>query len=219
MTLPRRKLLGLGAAVALGAAAPALALAGSYEDFFHAVNIDDARTVQSLLARGFDPNTRDEKGQVALYLALRDGSPRVAEALLAHPGLEVDAANAAGETPLMIAALHGESAWVQRLLARGAAVQRKGWTPLHYAAAGPEPRLIALLLARGAAIDARAPNGTTALMMAAGYGAIDGAALLLEHGADPRVRNDAGLAAADFARRAGRDALAARLDAAAKSPR
>lgn len=217
MTLPRRKLLGLGTALALGAAAPALA--GSYEDFFHAVNIDDARTVRSLLARGFDPNTPDEKGQVALYLALRDGSPRVAEVLLAHPGLQVDATNAAGETPLMIAALHGESDWVQRLLARGAAVERTGWTPLHYAAAGPEPRLVALLLAHGAAIDARAPNGTTALMMAAGYGAIDGATLLLERGADARVRNNAGLTAADFARRAGRDALAARLDDAAGSPR
>ena len=33
------------------------AKADAYVDFFRAVNIDDARTVNQLLARGFDPNS------------------------------------------------------------------------------------------------------------------------------------------------------------------
>ena len=193
-----------------------LARAGSYEDYFRAVAVDDGRTVAQLLQRGFDPNTPDEKGQVGLYLALRDGSFQVAERLLEQADLKVDAVNAANETPLMMAALRGNLAWAQRLLERGAQLNREGWTPLHYAASGPEPKLVSLLLDRGAEIEARSPNGTTPLMMAARYGAFDAAERLLARGADPRARNDLGLSAADFARQSGREALAAQLDQAAK---
>ena len=180
-------------------------------DFFRAVGIDNARTVGSLLEGGFDPNTPDEKGQVGLYLALREGSLKVAEVLLRHPRLNVDATNAAGETPLMMAALRGNLEWTRRLLERGAQLDREGWTPLHYAASGPEPRVLSLLLDRGALIEARSPNGTTALMMAARYGAPKAAEVLLARGADPKARNDLGMTAADFARQAGREALAAKL--------
>ena len=37
--------------------------AGSFEDFFSAIQRDDARALTALLQRGFDPNTRDAKGQ------------------------------------------------------------------------------------------------------------------------------------------------------------
>jgi ankyrin repeat protein len=190
--------------------------AGAYEDFFRAVNVDNARTVNQLLERGFDPNAADEKGQVGLYLALREGSLQVAEALLKHPDLKVDAVNAADESPLMMAGLRGNLEWTQRLLDRGAQLNRKGWTPLHYAASGPEPKVVSFLLDRGAEIEARSPNGTTPLMMAARYGAYDAAERLLARGADPRARNDLGLSAADFARQGGRDALVATLEKAAK---
>jgi len=204
----------IGALVSTLLAGPAAA--GAYEDFFRALRGDDARAVSALLARGFDPNAPDEKGQVPLYLALRDGSLNVARVLLASPDLKVDAPNAVNETPLMMAALRGDMEWTLLLLQRGAQVNRSGWTPLHYAASGPEPKIVALLLDRGAAIEAPSPNRTTPLMMAAGYGAIDAADLLLKRGADARARNDAGLNAADFARRAGRDALAQRIESAAK---
>lgn len=190
--------------------------AGSYEDYFRAINADDARAVSGLLGRGFDPNSPDERGQVGLYLALRDGALKVAATLLAHPDLKVDAVNAADETPLMMAALRGNLDWTQRLLDRGAQVNRTGWTPLHYAASGPEPKLLTLLLDRGALIDAASPNRTTPLMMAARYGAPGGAEVLLARGANPRARNDLGLTAADFARQGNREALATRLQALAR---
>ncbi len=190
--------------------------AGSYDDFFRAVRVDNAGTVNELLARGFDPNAPDEKGQVGLFLALQDGSPKVLAALLAHPGIKPDVPNASDETPLMMAALRGNVEGMQLLLARGAVVNRPGWTPLHYAATGPQARAVALLLDRGAEVDAPSPNRTTPLMMACRYGTDAAAELLLARGASLRLRNDRDMSAADFARSVGRTALAARLDALAR---
>ncbi len=195
------------------------ARAGSYEDFFKAVTVDDARTVAALLGRGFDPNSRDEQGQMPLYLSLREGSFKVSAVLLAHAQTRIDQANAVGETALMMAALKGHTTWVQQLLDRGARLdpaEPKAWTALHYAASGPEPGTVQLLLARGARIDAASPNGSTPLMMASRYGHEDAVQLLLKQGADPRRRNDLKLSAADFARQAGRQALAERLEQLAR---
>jgi ankyrin repeat protein len=192
------------------------ARSGSYEDFFRAVNVDNADTVKELLARGFDPNSLSEKGQIGLFLALRDDSPKVAAALIADPRTAIDTTNANGETPVMMAALRGNMDWTARLLDRGAQLNRSGWAALHYAATGPGTAVVAMLVGRGATIEAPSPNGTTALMMAARYGPEETVDLLLSRGASLAARNIQGLAAADFARLGGRDKLAARLAAAAR---
>ena len=189
-----------------------VSFAGAYEDFFRALNTNDAGTVRSLLARGFDPNSPDEKGQVALYVALRAESPAAVGALLEHPNLKVDAANAVGETPLMMAALRGNLSAAQALVAKGSSVNKEGWTPLHYAATGPEAPVVAFLLDRGARIDAVSPIKSTPLMMAAKYGSEASVDLLIARGADPKWRNEAGQGAAEYARQGGREALAARLE-------
>lgn len=190
-----------------------VARADDRADFFKAIEIDAPQMVEGLLARGFDPNTRDGAGQVGLYLALKFSSPKVTEVLLSHRATQIDLANAAGETPLMMAALRGDMATATQLLARGARLQRDPgeWTPLHYAAAGPSTELVTMLLDRGAALEARSPNGTTPLMMAARYGAIDSADRLKARGADLRARNERGMDAAEFARGAGREDLVQRL--------
>lgn len=191
------------------------ARADSYVDFFRALQIDNESTVAELLDRGFDPNSVGPTGELALALAIKEGSNKVARRLMAQPGIQVDRASARGETALMMAAIHGRLDWVERLVQRGAAVNRAGWTPLHYAASGPDPRIVARLLELGAAPNARSPNGSTPLMLAAGYGDQRNAQVLLGLGADPTLRNDRGLSAADFARQAGYDELAAQLEAAA----
>lgn len=187
------------------------AVAGAFEDYFRALKMDNAGAVNELLARGFDPNSPDEKGQTGLHLAFREGASKVAAVLLMQPAIRVDAVNADDETPIMLAALRGNLAGVQMLLARGASVNRSGWSPLHYAATGPEVKVVAALLEKGAQVDALSPNGTTALMMAARYGSDDSAELLLRQGASTSLRNQKGMNAADFASSAGRAALAARL--------
>ena len=188
-----------------------LARAGSYEDFFEAIVRDDPVTINQLIQRGFDPSSRDPKGQTALFVALRAQSLKAAEALLAGPPTDINALNETGESALMMAALKGQLDWVKRLLEHGAQVNKPGWTPLHYAATGPNPAVVQLLLDRGAQINAESPNRTTPLMMAARYGNEAGVDLLLARGADPQRRNDLGLSAADFARDGQRAALATKL--------
>lgn len=192
------------------------ARAGAYEDFFLAVQRDDPRTVTRLLERGFDPNSVDPQGQSALYVALREPSLKVVEALWQAPGLKLDEPNGVGETPLMMACLRGHLDWIRRLLDRGAALHRPGWSPVHYAASAPEsPDALELLLRRGAPVDPRSPQGQTPLMMAARWGDQRSADVLLAAGADPTLRDARELDAADHAERAGRDRLAARLRALA----
>lgn len=196
-----------------------VAYAGSYDDFFTAVKRDNPDTILSLLNRGFDPNTVNPKGLSALYLALRDESPKVANALIDWPRTNVEIRTPKDESPLMIAALKGRMDFVKKLIARGADVNKPGWTPLHYAATGGHLEIMALLLDQNAYIDAASPNGTTPLMMAAEYGSAEAVKLLLDAGADPSLKNQLGLTAIDFANRASRDDSAELIAAAVRSGR
>lgn len=189
--------------------AVSLSFAGSYDDFFSAVKRDDAGTVRTLLGRGFDPDTLDPKGLSGLYLALREPAPKVAAALIDWPKTNVEIRTRDDESPLMMAALKGHLDLARKLIDRGADVNKTGWTPLHYAATGGHLAIMELLLEHHAYIDAESPNGTTPLMMAAQYGSVDAVKLLLAAGADPRLKNQLGLSAIDFAYRVNRADAAA----------
>jgi uncharacterized protein len=178
------------------------AFSGSYEDFFVAIKQDDAQTVQNLLQRGFDPNTRDPKNFHGLFLALREPSPKVAQVLIRAPKIDLNPLTDQGESPLMMAVFKGQVETAQQLIKLGADVNKTGWTPLHYAATAGHAQLVSILLANYAYIDAESPNKTTPLMMAAHYGTPGVVKLLLEEGADPLLKNDLGLTAIDFAQNA-----------------
>ena len=200
-------------AVALTGAAlcSACAHAGAYDDFFTSIVRDQGSDITALVRRGFDPNTRNPKGDVGLTLALQQGSMKAFDALMAAPGIKVEMRNAKDESPLMIAALRGQVAAVRALIAKDADVNKTGWTPLHYAASGTTDQqleIARILIDQSAYIDAESPNGTTPLMMAVSYGRADVARFLVEQGADPTIKNQLGLTAADFARRASRQDMA-----------
>jgi uncharacterized protein len=181
-----------------------LANAGSYDDFFTAVTRDDPASLQELLNRGFDPNTVNAQGLTGLYLALRDSSMKAAQVLIDWPKTNVESRTPQDESPLMMAALRGQTEIVRKLIARDADVNKTGWTPLHYAATSAHLDIIELLLESHAYIDAESPNGTTPLMMAAQYGSPAAVKLLLESGADASLKNQRGLGAIEFARLGGR---------------
>lgn len=178
--------------------------AGSYDDFFAAIGQDDVAKINALLARGFDPNTVDASGTAGLLLAVKSGSLNVAVVLANWPQTKVEVRNATDESPLMLAALNGETALCQLLIRKGADVNKPGWAPLHYAATNGHLEAMNLLLEENAYIDAASPNGTTPLMMAAHYGTESAVKLLLEAGADPLLKNTQGLSALDFANRGSR---------------
>jgi uncharacterized protein len=178
--------------------------AGSYEDFFVAITRDDPSTINQLLRRGFDPNTRSPQGLDGQFLALREGSLKAAEALIDWPQTKPETRNADDESPLMMAALKGHTQLARKLVAKGADVNKTGWTPLHYAATHGHLEIMSLLLENHAYIDAESPNGTTPLMMAAFYGTSAAVKLLLDAGADARLKNQLGLTAIDFANKASR---------------
>jgi ankyrin repeat protein len=173
--------------------------AGSYEDYFLAIDKDNSVLISALLQRGFDPNTVNPRGQHGLLIALRESSLKVVDVLLAHPGTDIEARTPQDESPLMLAALNGLKDVCIKLIERDADVNKTGWSPLHYAATGGHLEIIRLLLDHHAYIDAASPNGSTPLMMAAMYGTPAVVKVLLDAGADVAIKNSLGLTALDFA--------------------
>jgi ankyrin repeat protein len=182
-----------------------------------ALRRDDAVTVSSLLARGFDANTLDPQGQHGLLVAIKEPSPKAAKVLLNAPKIDLNTLNVLGESPLMLAALKGEFELAAQMVKKGADVNKTGWTPLHYAASNGHVSVIKLLLENHAYIDAESPNGTTPLMMASMYGSLQSVKLLLDEGADPLLKNQNGLTALQFAERGNRPDAAKLLTQAIRS--
>lgn len=194
-----------------------LARAGSYEDFFQAVQQDDGAAITRLLKRGFDPNALDPARTHGLFIAVKQGSLKAAEALIDWPRTRVEWRSPKDESPLMIAALKGQTEIVRKLIARDADVNKPGWTPLHYAATGAHLEIMQILLDEHAYIDAESPNKSTPLMMAAKYGTPAAVKLLLEAGADPKLRNELGLSAIEFAQQGNRRDSAEMIAAAIRA--
>jgi ankyrin repeat protein len=176
-----------------------LSNAGSYDDFIAAITFDQPATIEKLFARGFDPNTPNEKGVPGLLFAIQSESPKAAMLLAKHPSTQLNAKNQSGETALMLAAIHNQLDLAKVLIERGADINKPGWTPLHYAASRGHRDMMRLLLDNDAYIDSESANGTTPLMLAAYSAPPLAVKLLLEEGADPTLVNNANASALDLA--------------------
>ena len=180
--------------------------------FFRAVQFDDAKTVNAMIGSVVNANQPNPLGgEPGLVLAVREDAMRVVEAFLAHPGTDLEAKAANGNTALMMAAFKRNRPVIKALLAKGAKVNQPGWTALHYAAAAGDNEIVALLLKHGAKIDQASPlksGAYTPLMMAAREGKDDTALLLMQHGAKPSLTNSEGLTPEQLADRAGKTRVA-----------
>ncbi len=152
--------------------------------------------IAAALARGADPNTRDEFGYPAIVLAVRAGHAAIARRLRAA-GADVDASfpnrpldnrlNA-----LYLAAIEGNRARVKLLLSLGADPNwqvETGATPLWPAVDTDRLDILDLLLAAGGDPNIRCDDGRTCLFMAHTPRM---ARRLIDHGADITVRSEHG---------------------------
>jgi ankyrin repeat protein len=191
----------------------------SPERLVNAIAMDDAGYVREAVeARAIGVNQIVPapgylEGTPLITIAARAGALDVLQYLI-KAGADLNARTPTGETPLMLAAFFGEEgettsprheAAVRLLVNAGAAVENEPhyYTPLSYAAYQGRARTLRYLLERGAAVNANVYNGVTwvntPLMMAAIMGHVDCALLLLDAGADPRVRVKDGLTARGLA--------------------
>jgi cytochrome c/ankyrin repeat protein len=118
---------------------------------------------------------------------LRNGDRSGVDMLLRRNRRAAGARTSGGATPLMFAAVYGDVAVMNRLIALGAdpgAANTSGATALMWAT--PNTNAMRVLLDAGVDVDARSDDGRTALMIAAGMvGAAPAVTMLLEYGANP----------------------------------
>jgi ankyrin repeat protein len=190
--------------------------AANQADLWFYITNDKYEDIQELLRAGLNPNSINNKQQPALMQAIRDGAWKSFDIILANPKTDVNLGNQFGETPLMYVALLGDTARAQKLIARGAKVNKDGWTPLHYASTKGQAAMVKLLLANGALPNEISPEGDTALFMAVQTDSLETVQLLINAGADPSASNLKAQDSIDMARLKGKDALARALEKVAQ---
>ncbi|CCX10138.1 Similar to Ankyrin repeat domain-containing protein 50; acc. no. Q9ULJ7 [Pyronema omphalodes CBS 100304] len=121
---------------------------------FHAARKGHLKTVELLLERGAEVDSKDKNGRTPLSFAAKAYGSFETVKLLLERGAEVDSKNKNGRTPLSFAANeYGSLETVQLLLERGAEIDWKdkdGRTPLSYATLNDNTKIVALILERGA---------------------------------------------------------------------
>lgn len=145
-----------------------------------------------------DPLARDAEGESLLTRAAALGKAEEVRRILntsAPSEQEIDEAG-------MRAAEHNKPAVLEELARLGlrAAAVVDGVPLLHGAAQNGACETMEWLLARGAQVNARDAEGSTPLIQAAVSGNLPAVRLLIEHGADLKLRDTHGKSAVDFAR-------------------
>ncbi|HKE56347.1 MAG TPA: ankyrin repeat domain-containing protein [Pyrinomonadaceae bacterium] len=139
-----------------------------------AVSSNNSEAATVLLAHKAAIEPRNTQLQTAFHLAVAGLRQKIVAAILAtYPTLDVDARDASGRTPLMLAA------------------NNEGFVP---------DDVMQLLIDRGAKVNAQDNQGYTALMIAAKVGQMAGVEFLLGKGASVDLKNNAGETALKLAR-------------------
>jgi uncharacterized protein len=174
--------------------------AAAYDELLRAAELGDTRSVERMLDKGLDPNTADAKGHTLLMIAARHGHRDLAWSLIRRKA-NATKRSQHGDTALMFASLRGDREIARMLVEYGGAeLNHAGWAPVHYAAFENRAELLRYLIQKGADKDAVAPNGYTALMLAARGGHVETAKALLYEDVDVNVRGPAGETALTIAR-------------------
>jgi len=114
---------------------------------------------------------------------------------LISEGVNVNARNIRGRTPLLMTAIGGNVEMAEVLISGGADINVKGEsrTPLDWAILRGDKDFAELLITKGANINIKGSHGQTPLHIAAGRGNEDAVALLIAHNADVDMKDDGGV--------------------------
>lgn len=176
-----------------------------------------ALNVETLLSLGANPDVKDGQGHSPLFLAIASQQPEMIRILHKYH-VDLEQVGPDGESALMTALSTQNSEIMQTLLALGCDPQARnsqGETVLIKAMEnGLSQSILYLLLAQGVDIDAQAADGGTALIRAVqrympynNPGRInappvskeDLVRILLQHGANPSLKDARGMGALDYA--------------------
>ncbi len=180
---------------------------------FYAATNGNGPLLETLLAAGAKANAPGVGGEMPLMAAARSGSTEAVRVLLAH-GADVHAREARrGQTALMAAAVEGNAAVVKTLVEAGARATDRShgpatppldaaeftrgnynrkdrfdeYTPLLMAVRRGHLDVVRALLDAGVSPNEKAPDGASALVIAAANAHWELGALLLDRGADPNA--------------------------------
>ncbi len=124
----------------------------------------DATYLRYLLAKGADPNIRDNAGNTPMMLAVQEGEPALID-ILALVKANANLGNSGGETPLIRAVQRRDLALVRSLLAAGANPDQTdnvaGMSARDYAKADPRAAPVLKILSATPATKPRAVAGPT----------------------------------------------------------
>jgi hypothetical protein len=167
-----------------------------------AVEAGNGWAVKKWLDEGLPVDFVADRIGSGLMIAAWTGNLELLNLFLAR-GANVHFVNRFGEQALQLAAWRGHPDAVRRLLESGAQLNREGkqWSALHYAVFAGHEDIARLLVEKGADVNARTPNDSTPLMLAAREGHSGMARVLLDKGADTTPVNEWGDNALAFAMR------------------
>lgn len=171
-------------------------LAGRTPLHWAALEGGDESIIETLLDKGADATAVDAAGDSPLHLAARAGLPMATYQVCCAAPATTLAMNAKAQTPVDLAAAGERSEVLNAMLL--ACAGAGGGEPAVAAAVLTAMRIV---LERGAVCDTWAPNGSSALMLAASSAATDAAPveLLLQNGASLELQDALGRTATMFA--------------------
>ena len=158
--------------------------------------------LRALVAKDANVNAKNEQGFSALHLAISEKQRAAALYLINEaPGVDIDAPESSGTTPLMLAAAHGLVGVLRALVAKGANVNAKnkrGFSALHKAIVRNQRAAALYLINEAPGVDIEALDGRkrTVIILVASVGDVAVMKALVDKDADVNTKNDLGRHAA-----------------------